>query len=201
MRVGLTMRVDETPYGELREGIDISWMKLLDSMEFDVVLMSSYSNLSIDLIGELSVDAVILTGGNDVTVEGVSFQRARNNFEMSVLRCSLERKIPVVGVCRGMQIVNLFYGGNVRSVDGHVGKSHMVNFNGTKMMVNSYHNFAIDKLGLDLEVMAQSDDGCIEAIRHKSDRVCGIMWHPERFIENAKWHHRWLYSALRGECA
>jgi putative glutamine amidotransferase len=48
--------------------------------------------------------------------------------------------------------------------------------------VNSYHNYGIhlDSLGKDLEVLATSDDGSIEAIAHKKHSIIGIMWHPER---------------------
>lgn len=102
---------------------------------------------------------------------------------------------PILGICLGAQMINCYEGGNLRDnfkfQDGveHMKTDHIVNVKtgtilerlfGKSFRVNSRHNTRIDKLGEKLEVIAESPDGVIEAIRHQSLPILGLQWHPER---------------------
>ena len=114
----------------------------------------------------------------------------RDDTEIALLRLCIKKGIPLVGVCRGMQLLNLFYGGNIVPVQNHVGCYHDITSMNTEntslkfsfdKKVNSFHDFGIISscLSPEFEVLAQKDD-VIEAFVHHSQLQLGIMWHPER---------------------
>lgn len=152
------------------------------------------------------IDGLIIPGSRDMDPEfynqkphpkinPMSIDRTRAEFE--VLEKALARNIPVLGICGGMQLINVFYGGNlyqdiqallpdalthekgaVHRIDteknSQLGKVLKQNFN-----VKSYHHQAVDKVGSGLGVNARSPDGIVEGFENKSDRVLGVQWHPE----------------------
>ena len=93
-----------------------------------------------------------------------------------------ENNIPLYGFCRGMQSILHYFGNELINVKNHVAVRHTINGNIGIDYVNSYHNQACVKLkdNSKLEVLAQSEDGVIEAIKHKSLPIIATMWHPER---------------------
>lgn len=156
-------------------------------------------------------DGLILTGGPDVhpALFGEEIHEAcgsicpaRDTLEQALYRHALERDMPVLGICRGIQTINVFQGGTLyqdlptekpsdvshnseRPYDRVI---HHVNLSGPlrallgveRLGVNSIHHQAVKDLGEDLEVMAVSDDQVVEALRHKRKKfVWGVQWHPE----------------------
>jgi len=80
-------------------------------------------------------------------------------------------------VCRGMQLILHAMGVPLRHVDGHAGTRHEIT--GSRN-VNSFHEFAAVGDAGPLTVLARSNDGVVEAVRHPLDAIEGMMWHPER---------------------
>lgn len=173
-RVNYIEKIDET-----RDCLDTRWAELLYWIGFlTIPLCSSLSNKK-DYIENLKPDGIILSGGNDIES---NFQR--DELEAMLLNYSIKYNIPVLGICRGMQMINHFLCGDLKKIENHVATKHYIKSiwaekNNIKE-VNSYHNFAINNLGKDLEVLALSKDENIEAIKHKKYPWIGIMWHPER---------------------
>ena len=142
------------------------------------------------LLDTLQLDSIILSGGNsiaklDPTASDVAPER--DAFEEVILDAAMQSNIPVLGVCRGMQMVNLHLGGQLSSVTGHVGNHHAViaesdYVDAIPSTVNSYHNWAIgpSELSRHLVAIAKDNQGNIECFKHKNKAVAGIMWHPER---------------------
>lgn len=107
---------------------------------------------------------------------------------------------PVLGICRGMQTINVFFGGDlVQDWPGHsaiegVDRLHSVQnapsflreLYGERCMVNSCHHQIIGRLGTGLEVLQRAEDGVVEAFRHKTLPVWGIQWHPERLTADCQ---------------
>jgi putative glutamine amidotransferase len=138
---------------------------------------------------EASIDALILSGGNSIAslCEDDSCCLDRDLFEYDILGSAVKAEIPVLGVCRGMQLINLFYGGQVERVESHVATQHRVEnaVDSTypdHLTVNSFHHWGIQEQGLppELDALYLDDHKCVEALTHKSKKVSGIMWHPER---------------------
>ena len=92
----------------------------------------------------------------------------RDQVERMLLELALQDDIPVYGFCRGMQVIVDYFGCELEQVQEHVAVRHKVHGKMGTMEVNP------------LEVLAQTEDGVIEAVRHKEKPVLATMWHPER---------------------
>ena len=114
----------------------------------------------------------------------------RDKHENQCIEYAIKKSIPIFGVCRGMQLIAEYFGSSFKKIDNHVAKRHnicstteheyQIQFANIKN-VNSYHKYAIDVLGDELETVGICpDDNVIEAIQHKSHLIFGQMWHPER---------------------
>ncbi|WP_405579151.1 gamma-glutamyl-gamma-aminobutyrate hydrolase family protein [Streptomyces sp. NBC_01190] len=150
------------------------------------------------------MDAVIVSGGPDVDPgrygqvphpRTVPALPERDAWEAAVLQAALERGRPLLGVCRGMQLLNVVLGGTlVQHLDGHVGEpgrfgSHRVTpVSGTLLAglmpeaadVPTYHHQAVDRLGSGLTAAAHADDGTVEAVEAAGGGFAlGVQWHPE----------------------
>ena len=173
-KIALTQRIIENePYFEIREALDINWGKLLEEIGFEPVIFPIEYDFK-----KLQFDGVILTGGNDLySLSMNNTDKKRDDFEKEIIAFCIQKRIPVLGVCRGMQIINEYFAGTLKQIQNHAGTRHLLD-NGQE--VNSYHNFAIDELGENLEVIAISQDGVIEVIKHKKYKIFAQMSHPER---------------------
>jgi putative glutamine amidotransferase len=209
-RIGLTMRSARAEsYVEERDAIARDWYGFLEWALPDADLLL-VPNAGISVVGwarRLGLDGLILSGGDDP-----GSAPERDETERSLLSDALDRSIPVLGVCRGLQLIQLYFGGRIRECDRslHVSTSHTVTLSngyrgplepGSQLIVNSYHALAApaDALGSDLVAFAVSPDLGAEGLLHRYHAVTGVQWHPERTKPYAAFD-RWLVrNALRME--
>jgi gamma-glutamyl-gamma-aminobutyrate hydrolase PuuD len=189
--LGITQRVEVVKsYGERRDCLDQSWSDLALSLNYLPVPLPNVSPEQVEsLIDSLGLDAIIFSGGNSITSLDPSAEDAspeRDAFEYELLKQAISKKTPIIAVCRGMQIINLAFGGHLTRVAGHVATQHAIHSNTSAYQlpqtVNSFHNWGIGKDGLasELEMIAVDSDGYIEAYQHPDTKLLGLMWHPER---------------------
>lgn len=196
LRIGLTQRVECLPdRGERRDCLDQAWAVLLQSLGFLPIPLANSMADPVAYLEALSLDGLILTGGNDPAdlpePQGVAPERDR--FERACLAHSRSRGWPVLGVCRGLQMMLLESGGRLRAIEGHVARSHRLvarrpEFQALESQpVNSYHQYGAmpENLGQGWQVAAVAPDGTVEAMVHETWPHAAIMWHPERAPQRA----------------
>ncbi len=124
-------------------------------------------------------DAVLLSGGNDI-----GEAPERDNTESRLLAYAKARALPALGICRGMQMMAVWAGGNLVPVSGHVHTRHRLqataSFGEWPSEINSFHNITLANCPPGFVVTGRAEDGSIEAIRHETLSWEGWMWHPER---------------------
>jgi putative glutamine amidotransferase len=174
-RIGLTQRVEVVPsYGERRDCLDQNWARfLLEAGLLPVPLSNAVSDVTA-YVDALELDGVVLTGGNDPSSLSGARNTApeRDRFESLLVTHCRERKLPLIGVCRGMQVLNLELGGNAISASG---------------------------LGDGLEPVATCADGTVEVLRHRDGLFHGLMWHPEREQPFREWDLAFFSRTLGAE--
>jgi gamma-glutamyl-gamma-aminobutyrate hydrolase PuuD len=178
--VAVTQRVSVVPaYGERRDCLDQAWARFLAECGLLPVLLPNVPDLAVALCERAGIAGLVLTGGNDLAVLGGDAPE-RDTVENALLDLVERRGLPVLGVCRGMQVIQQRFAIPLRQVEGHVAQRQVIRIDGVPTEVNSYHNFAAFDSRPPLDVWAVADDGVVKAIRHSAQPITGIMWHPER---------------------
>ncbi|MBQ7821589.1 MAG: gamma-glutamyl-gamma-aminobutyrate hydrolase family protein [Clostridia bacterium] len=170
-----------------------------------------------------SVHGLLLTGGDDIDPSIFGEEKSdkcgpvsdlRDLFELRALKLALEYGMPVLGICRGAQVMNVALGGTLyQDMPGHrqSGAYHEPHHSVTvteplseiypeHSPVNSFHHQAIKKQANGLRVCAESDDGYIEGVYMPGHPFfVGVQWHPERMIQTDAAARR-LFEKFTHEC-
>lgn len=166
-------------YGERRDCADQNIPIFIQKCGYLPVPVPNILNLAKEMVLNLKPAGIFLTGGNSLEKYGGDAPE-RDAVEKGILELALERDIPMYGFCRGMQVIEDFFGARLQNVGNHVAIRHKIHGKLGEYMVNSYHNQACYQVPNALEVLAVSEDGVIEAVCAKEKWVMGTMWHPER---------------------
>lgn len=195
------------------------WLRRGGDEELQIIDLSASTDLLSDL---LRIDGLLLSGGPDIDPERYGNSEARtmcddidverDAIEFQMLDVALDRQIPVLGICRGIQLINVHQGGTLiphlpdrldgsqshyKTSDGD-DRWHAVEVRSGSLLyksvgalegnVNSNHHQAVDALGSGLVASAESDDGVVEAIERADSMgksyLLGVEWHPERMAED-----------------
>lgn len=193
--VAVTQRVVvDPPHGTRRDCLDQVWVKFL--LECGLLPIPVPNSVDSALTICDGVSGIVLTGGNDLTAYGGDAPD-RDQTETALLNLAERRDLPVLGVCRGMQMIQHRFGARLQKVPGHVAARQRISINGRSVETNSYHNFAALEVLPPLKSWAIADDGVIKAVRHQDRRMIGVMWHPER-LEPFAAHDVALFSEFFG---
>lgn len=180
-------RSDACHYQESRDGLATSWYDFLMAA-LPGSTWVGLPNRGVDVaktVESLGLNGIILTGGE---THGAHPQRDKT--EMELISHGLQGGIPIFGVCRGMQMLCIYFGGNsiTCSSEKHVAVRHTVRFEENpfalkgEQEVNSYHINMIKKESLPkkLHALALDSEGGVEGVYSKEHKLAGVMWHPER---------------------
>ncbi|MBM0637772.1 gamma-glutamyl-gamma-aminobutyrate hydrolase family protein [Campylobacter sp. VicNov18] len=181
MFIGITQRlICNENYHEERECLALDWGKLFNQplfRNFTPIPLSYEINF---LRYKHLLKAVILSGGNDLSLYNSSIlSKKRDLYEQQIIKICLEDNIPLLGICRGAQIIAHYFNSYIVPCNNHIGEHEIFSLN-QNFISNSFHNFAIKQLGEDLVGMCFAKDDTIEAFKHKRGNIFGIMWHIER---------------------
>ena len=222
-RIGVTTYLEQARWGVWDRAAALLPQTYLDAVVDGGGIPVLLPPTDADLRSVLEVlDGLVLVGGADLDPAGYAARRhpetrqirpSRDAVETSLLRYALELRLPVLGVCRGAQLLNVAFGGTLHQhlpdtlgsdahlpTPGHFGSirielatgSLAARALGASTSVSCHHHQAIDRLGAELTAVAWADDRTVEAVELLGhDFVLGVQWHPE---EDAT--RRPLFSAL-----
>lgn len=167
--------------------LDHYWLNFFDKKKYEFLLVPNSTKLATKLIkNNKNIDLIIIPGGNDL-FEKSKISTSRLKVESLLINFSIVKKIPLLGVCRGMQHINHYFGGSLSKIKGHMRKSHNIYlkdnlFLKDRMIVNSYHNFGVKKINVakKFKILAVDSNNNIEMFEHEQKKIIGVMWHPER---------------------
>lgn len=147
-------------------------------------------------------DGLLLPGGGDlepwrygqINTASRGLEPERDEAELALLTYFTQLRRPVLGICRGLQTINVFFGGTLcQDIPGHsqqhgedslhsvrTAPSLLRDVCGERCTVNSAHHQAVDRLGTGLRAVQWAADGVVEALCHRTLPVWGVQWHPER---------------------
>lgn len=209
---GLVTTVADPRYPRI--GLEPGYVAMLDEVALvPLVLAPQLGPESLDSLLEMA-SGLLLTGGDDIAPERYGRSPAkklgatdprRDAMEWDALEHALRRRIPVLGICRGLQLINVFFGGTLfqdleterpGSVDHVQASSWAEHSHGvrlaadsilsralgvTRLEVNSFHHQAVQQPGRGVSVTGTADDGVVEALEcGAAGWVVGVQWHPER---------------------
>ena len=202
IKIGLSMRVMyPNNYIEPRDAISHDWINFLLLNDFEVVLIPNCGDKVTKFLDSNNINRIILTNGNDISNDDnnnelSNISELRDYTENLMIEWAIENDIAILGVCRGAQLINLFYGGSLTHnlEKNHIAINHNVNicdditsnyFGKLYFETNSYHKHGIYKhnLAQGLTPFAISEDGIIEGYYNNS-KILSIQWHPERKFSN-----------------
>ena len=229
-RIGVT-GVTRLWDGQPRTGVNASYVRaVLAAGGIPILLLPEYSpEESIDLFGEC--DALLLTGGEDVDPACYdatphsklgTVDRRRDANELAVVADARARDLPILAICRGIQLLNVAYGGSLiqdlpsqrpSAIEHNPATprdrvAHLVTIaEGTRIgqileaaefSANSFHHQAIDRVGEGLLVTARAPDGVIEAVESGDplEWIVGVQWHPEELAFTTSAEDLRLFAAM-----
>ena len=184
-----------------------NYRAVVEAVNANVVELDPY-DVDQDLKKKMKgIDGLIIPGGLDIqpsyfhekNIACGELDPKLDDYEMKVLSEAVSMQIPVLGICRGHQLINVFFHGSLYQ-DISCSESHKRRkdedrvhitkldhdgfvydiYKSDKIYVNSAHHQAIKKLGDDLIPVQYSEEGIVEAVQHKFLPIFGVQWHPER---------------------
>lgn len=196
MILGITGRLTNMSNREIFY-INKNFQDIFDKL--NVILLPINGLVGIDKIVNIC-DGLIITGGEDInpSIYGESIEHNiildgyADMLDFNLLKIFSKNNKPILGICRGMQVINVYFGGSLyQDMKGHkltCDERHLINiendtflyecYKKEKMLVNSNHHQSIKEVANNFKVSATSEDGVIEAI--EKDNIIGIEWHPEK---------------------
>lgn len=229
MIVGITTRLAPASYGSVREQRDAlahDWFRLFHKLDVTPILIPNALSDPVEYVEKIGIRRLLLSGGDSlgplaqeqpaetIPVSGMVSRMPthRDLTEAALLDWAWRKSIPVLGVCRGLQMINSFFGGGLtRSLardlpqEPHVACMHQIRFVSGPLTdricdVNSYHDEGVLKADLapPLEILAETTGGVVEALCYPCKPIFAIQWHPERYRSFSDTDNFFLQAWLEG---
>jgi putative glutamine amidotransferase len=190
MKCLVSGRYLDSIHGENHLSMSLNLLSYVKAHGFDPTPIWAETQADPSEIDFSGFDLVVLSGG-----ESIGDNPVRDFFENSLLNAAAVSKIPVLGICRGLQVMVSLHGLSPVRLEGHAGTSHSVEGR-ISGQVDSHHNFGFTEVPDEFEVISSASDGSVEAAYHKENNWLGVMWHPERETPYNKEHGNLIFEFL-----
>lgn len=227
--IGITMlpSIEEKSYK-----LNINYVKAIEGADgIPIVLALIEDSKAIEKIVS-KLDGILIPGGLDVSPLlyeeephkkiGITSSKF-DQFQIKVIQEAFKQNKPILGICRGLQIINVCFGGSLwqdissqlkesninhsQALEIRNEKTHSVYIEKESLLfsfvdreniyVNSYHHQAIKNIAKDFNVNALSKDGVIEGIENKNKKILAVQWHPEELQAENKEHKNIFINFIR----
>lgn len=173
-------RINDTTGASKREDtLDRAWLALLDACGCLAMRIPNEPQRAIKFLEAFPFDGLLLTCGNELAAHGGDAPE-RDKTEFTLLTHAIHKKLPILGVGRGMQVIQKLFSIPLCAIDGHAATQETIDINGVREAVYSDHRFGATDTSPDLDVWARADDGVIKAVKSIKHNITGIMWRPDQ---------------------
>jgi len=220
MPIALSQKRLQNKHGDKIDSLADNYILFLEKLGIKSILIPNQTQAVDYYFNQFPIAGVILSGGNDVDPElyhgsrrkGLEIVPERDQVEKRMLEIAIKKNLPLLGICRGLQFINVFFKGKLTQINKEAnhppGKNHLIkivdekmkNFLGEETEVNSYHNQGIKKKELSpkLKAFALTEDEIIEGVYHPTLPILGIQWHPERPSPNQEFNKKLINGFFSG---
>ncbi len=195
MNILITQRHEPNKHGDWIDSLENEYVEFFESFEMNLVPVSNTSKNIAEMLSTYKPRGIILSGG-----ESIGLSKEREKRESQLIDFAVNENIPVLGICRGMQFINVYFGGKLIDIDriDKTGEYKDIRTHKIKIVneslgdllggnrepsTNSYHEQGILKegLGTDIGVFGVFEGlGLVEGLYHEKYPIAGVQWHPER---------------------
>ena len=193
MNIFITPRVGLDKYNTITLSLEQNWIEYAKKVNINLFIISDPKNLKKDYTTYKPKGLIVSGGGDIYNYDKKLYNLQRDKNEKKIIDFFKNKKLPILGICRGFQLICSYNGINLTRVKNHVKKNHNIynlyqdkklNFN--KINTNSFHNYAVRKLNNKFEKLAIHDDQTVEIAKLKNSQIYLFMFHPERKNKDQK---------------
>lgn len=199
MKALITQREQINPYEVPIDVLESTYVTYFENLGIDLFVLSNFTVNLNKILDENEFEVIILTGGGSLPtqfyneIHGDIWQANRDKLEWKLMEYSVEKGIPVLGICRGMEYMNAYLGGKITKLtklnkNRSIGEEHIIILgDGVEIYVNNYHNDGIYSKDLAKEfktIGLDKENDIVEAFYSKESKWLGLQWHPERLMKD-----------------
>ena len=204
--IAISLRIVKAQnYDETRDALSHDWPQFLENLGIiPIYIPNNLLNVK-NYLSAFEIDGLILSGGDNLGTDLV-----RDKTETELLQYAMSKNIPTLGICRGLQLINQYFGGSIteNNSDSHVGTKHHLDIvdkklekilNTSEINTNSFHRNTILDSDLSSEltpIAIHREDNTVEAALHNTLPILGLMWHPERGSDNYENYDKEIVNSI-----
>ena len=200
-RIGISMRVTNAlQYDEVRDSIAHDWSNYMQNVfqNSKWLFVPNLGKKTVDYFKDWNLNVLFLTGGDDIGKFEI-----RDESEIELVKYAVTNSIPIIAICRGMQLIHYLYNGKIKKgnnvfIENHRTNRHVISIENMTYEVNSYHVNYLEEntLNESFKVFSRCQlDNSIEGFYNS--KILAMMWHPERETQPAKWNEDLIKNFLK----
>lgn len=192
--------INKNKHNDIIYQVEKNWYDFFKNSNINLITLDASKKIK-----KKKISAIILQGGGGNDLPNF-FKSKENNlrkkYDLNILKYALKKKIPILAVCYGFQLIADYYKANVIKVNNHVRKKHLLTFKTIKkkeikIYVNSFHNYGVFNLPKFFNEVIKCDDKSIEYAKSKNKNIMCMMFHPERKNSKQLFLKKLIFSHLK----